>query len=94
MTLTYPIDDCNRIVKFTADSILNIDPKSNRIQNEKKLTDIEGLGIFNSNLEIQMQFSNSKQVRALRSGPLERWQRVNAICPSSSYVCVCVFLCE
>ena len=35
-----------RLIKFTADSILNIDPKTKKIQNEKKLQEIQQLGAF------------------------------------------------
>jgi hypothetical protein len=36
----------HRLIKFTADSILNIDPKTKKIQNEKKLQEIQQLGAF------------------------------------------------
>lgn len=47
----------NRVVKFTANSILNIDPKSKILKNEKLLTDIENISVTKDG-EIILNFSS------------------------------------
>ena len=46
-----------RLIKFTHTSLLNIDPKNNRLQNEKKLADIEEISSSLNSTEIQMRFT-------------------------------------
>eukprot|EP01096_Ripella_sp_DP13-Kostka_P003269 TRINITY_DN1472_c1_g2_i1.p1 TRINITY_DN1472_c1_g2~~TRINITY_DN1472_c1_g2_i1.p1 ORF type:complete len:333 (-),score=142.24 TRINITY_DN1472_c1_g2_i1:18-1016(-) len=50
-----------RLIKFTPVSLLNIDPKTRRIQNEKKLSDIIQLGTFFSLDEIHIKFENHRE---------------------------------
>ena len=45
-----------RLIKFTANSLLNIDPKTKKIQNEKKISEIVEFGTFYNINEIQMTF--------------------------------------
>lgn len=55
-----------RLIKFTLDSILNIDPKTKRLQNEKKLCDIEEIVSFvndEGQPEIQMKFRDQLPAR-------------------------------
>ncbi|KAL6064500.1 Neurofibromin-A [Balamuthia mandrillaris] len=46
-----------RYIKFTQNSLLNIDPKTRTIKNEKFLEEIEKVGAFENSLELQMSFS-------------------------------------
>lgn len=45
-----------RLIKFTADSLLNIHPKTKKINNEKKICEILEFGSFHHLNEIQMTF--------------------------------------
>lgn len=51
-----------RIIKFTSNSLLNIDPKTKRIQNEKKLNEIAGLQAITdpAHLELFLTFVEAK----------------------------------
>ena len=46
-----------RAIKFTLDSILNIDPKTNKIKNEKRLDQIEDIITDAGSVELWMRFS-------------------------------------
>ena len=47
-----------RVIKFTLDSILNIDPKTNKIKNEKRLDEIEEIMTDAGSVELWMRFSD------------------------------------
>jgi len=47
-----------RLIKFTLDSLLNIDPKTHRIQNEKKLWEIEEIILSAEGEELLLKFGD------------------------------------
>lgn len=57
-----------RLIKFTANSLLNIDPKSGHLQNEKLLQDIELLTLPSPE-EIHIRF---QEPRGAQKGPRPR----------------------
>jgi len=48
-----------RLIKFTSNSLLNIDPKTHRIQNEKRIDEIEEISSRLGSIEISMKLSSS-----------------------------------
>jgi len=46
-----------RLIKFTPNSLLNIDPKTKKIQNEKRIDEIEEISAFPGSPEISMRFT-------------------------------------
>ncbi|GAM27119.1 hypothetical protein SAMD00019534_102940 [Acytostelium subglobosum LB1] len=45
-----------RLIKFTSNSLLNIDPKTKRIQNEKRIDEIDEIASVLGSVEISMKF--------------------------------------
>ena len=75
ITKTYSVVKVNakgknqkRLIKFTSDSILNVDPKTKKIQNEKKLNQFKEFTTFSDNNEVQIRFSSSAAPSNLQSG--------------------------
>jgi len=50
-----------RLIKLTANSLLNIEPKTNVIKNEKELTEIVSITIFKNSTEIHFAFSDEHE---------------------------------
>ncbi|EGC34955.1 hypothetical protein DICPUDRAFT_79326 [Dictyostelium purpureum] len=48
-----------RLIKFTSNSLLNIDPKTHRIQNEKRIDEIDEISSRIGSLQIHMRLSDS-----------------------------------
>ncbi|GAM26558.1 hypothetical protein SAMD00019534_097330 [Acytostelium subglobosum LB1] len=48
-----------RLIKFTSNSLLNIDPGTKRIQNEKRIYDIEEITSARGSIEMTMKFKDS-----------------------------------
>eukprot|EP01112_Ceratiomyxa_fruticulosa_P016885 TRINITY_DN5161_c0_g1_i1.p1 TRINITY_DN5161_c0_g1~~TRINITY_DN5161_c0_g1_i1.p1 ORF type:complete len:931 (-),score=175.29 TRINITY_DN5161_c0_g1_i1:271-3063(-) len=46
----------DRLIKFTSNSLLNVDPKTRKLQNEKSLDEIEEISCKLGSCEIQMRF--------------------------------------
>ncbi|EFA77182.1 Ras GTPase activation domain-containing protein [Heterostelium album PN500] len=47
-----------RLIKFTSNSLLNIDPKTKRVQNEKRIDEIEEIASALGSIEISMKFKS------------------------------------
>eukprot|EP01133_Synstelium_polycarpum_P007691 gene7691-9003_t len=57
-----------RLIKFTSNSLLNIDPKTKRVQNEKKLDEIDEISSALGSIEISMKFRGGAGASAKRIG--------------------------
>eukprot|EP01132_Coremiostelium_polycephalum_P001368 gene1368-1726_t len=84
-----------RLIKFTSNSLLNIDPKTHRIQNEKRIDEIEEIASKLGSIEISMKFGSadnssfSKSALSNRIGflSLTKSSNVQTDSPIRKYVC-------
>eukprot|EP01113_Clastostelium_recurvatum_P021211 TRINITY_DN2509_c0_g1_i2.p1 TRINITY_DN2509_c0_g1~~TRINITY_DN2509_c0_g1_i2.p1 ORF type:complete len:928 (-),score=285.96 TRINITY_DN2509_c0_g1_i2:70-2805(-) len=60
----------DRLVKFTSNSVLNIDPKTRRIQNEKRIEEIEEIACKHGSPDIFMRFKVTPDELAQKSKSL------------------------
>ena len=55
----------NRMIKYTLNSLLNVDPRSKKVQNEKMFSAIEQVITSQKSLEIQFKFSDNASAGSL-----------------------------
>eukprot|EP01116_Phalansterium_solitarium_P018246 TRINITY_DN4776_c0_g1_i1.p1 TRINITY_DN4776_c0_g1~~TRINITY_DN4776_c0_g1_i1.p1 ORF type:complete len:1016 (-),score=409.89 TRINITY_DN4776_c0_g1_i1:202-3249(-) len=79
-----------RLIKFTLDSLLNIDPKTRRIQNEKRLASVAQMSSHVHSCELHFAFDVSQLHHAASSDPSSAASDGTLLSPAASGVAALV----